>query len=153
MSSRITTLAQAVTDAINAKSQAGEFVVPFTAIRIAAPNFDRTKMKGIEVLVCPASRSKTLRSHRAFTTETKIDIGIYRPMSATTGDGSFVSANEKIDRMVEFVEQLADAIQPGELAGSEYTLTGIDDTAIYDPDWLRDGFFASAVRLNFIGNF
>ncbi len=103
MASRNATLAQAVTDALNA-APGGTFLLPFTAVRRAVPLTDLKLLKTLSVSVIYSDDSSDRVGRDVDLHALKILIGIEKKVAAA--DVSTPAANAEIDQLCELVEQI-----------------------------------------------
>jgi len=107
--STIVTIADAVTDRLNA----GSFSQPFTAERLYQPTFDLADLATLRVSVVPRSLTITGASRRMSQYEAQIDIGIQRRLTADPADDE-----SEIDDLMGLVEEIADHLRFERLAGA-----------------------------------
>lgn len=105
--STITSIADAVTDRLNA----GSFSQSFTAERHYQPQFDLAELETLKVSVVPRSLTVSGSSRRQSQYDALVDIGVQKRLSA---DGD---EKAQVDALLDLVEEIADHLRFERLPG------------------------------------
>ena len=130
----ITNVAQAVADALNGH----EFSVPFTAERVALPEFDLAEMQELHMTVVPRQVDSEVLDRGRNTHDVKVDVAVQKKVASV--------ANEEIDPLLALVQEIADFLNrrnldlspgpAGQAGGAVWKKT--ENSPVYSPEHLRE---------------
>ena len=111
--SRLSDIAQAVVDALNAAPQ--PFAEAFTAVRSYRPQFDLEDMTMLHVTVVPRTRDGSTPSRGTAQDKIVIDVAVQKRLDEKIGDVG------QIDALIDLTERIADFLATaGPYAGARW---------------------------------
>ena len=120
----VTNVAQAVTDALNGQ----EFSAPFSAERVALPEFDLAGMQELHVTVVPRQVDSEVLDRGRDAHDVKVDVAVQKKVGSI--------ANEEIDPLLALVQEIADFLNRRNLDGAAWKKT--ENNPVYSPEHLRE---------------
>ncbi|HOF18483.1 MAG TPA: hypothetical protein PK082_06210 [Phycisphaerae bacterium] len=120
----VTNIAQAVADTLNEQ----DFSVPFTAERVALPEFDLAAMQELHVTVVPRQVDSEVLDRGRDAHDVKVDVAVQKKVASI--------ANEEIDPLLALVQEIADFLNRRNLDGAIWKKT--ENNPVYSPEHLRE---------------
>lgn len=120
----VTNVAQAVADSLNGH----EFSAPFSAERVALPEFDLADMEELRVTVVPRQMDREVLDRGRDTHDVKVDVAVQKKVASI--------ANEEIDPLLALVQEIADFLNRRNLDNAVWKKT--ENNPVYSPEHLRE---------------
>ena len=120
----VTNVAQAVTDVLNGQ----EFSAPFSAERVALPEFDLAGMQELHVTVVPRQVDSEVLDRGRDAHDVKVDVAVQKKVGSI--------ANEEIDPLLALVQEIADFLNRRNLDNAVWKKT--ENNPVYSPEHLRE---------------
>ena len=120
----ITLVAQAVADALNGHA----FSMPFTAERVALPEFELGDMQDLHVTVVPRERVASLLDRARNMSEIKVDVAVQKKVASV--------GNDEIDPLLALVQEIVNLLNRRNLPGATWRKT--ENAPVYSPEHLRE---------------
>ena len=124
--SRITQIAQAVTDELNN----GNFPVPLHATRHYQPVYELQEMQSLHITVVPRGVVSSVLDRSRAQHDVQVDIAVQKKFTADTP--------EVLDPLMDLVQQIADYFQMRPLPGVGALWVKTENKPIYAPEHMQE---------------